>query len=397
MRSLLPCLVLSTLVACSSGPVDKPSRRTLANGAVEVNHSSLANTPGLQLSEELRIGVAGSGSDSADDPFIFGDIRDLEVGLDGTIYVLDYQAAQIRMFDSTGEFIGLLADKGEGPGELGRTNGIRLDSDGFLWVNDHGNRRVTLFDSEGAIVREMPWRARGYGYSWRGMGHGGRYWYFSSGELDPAEFDKRGVVESTSETYLTSLGETEEEDVSVYLGSNTGSYLRFPRGTTGIPFSGGGGSYLDPGGHVWMAASAEYKLVRMDLEADTTLMITASVDPAPVSDSERTMAIENYESMMERMGQLDIDWSIIPSHKPMIGGITGTAEGGVWVRRDTDTGPVFDIFAGDGTYGGTADAGALGAFSGVEPVIRGDRIWGKAMDRDGTPVVIRARLMPADR
>ena len=101
---LLPAMLIPPLilVACSSGQPNQRgavSRDTLPNGTVVVRYGELPAGEVVLAAIDLRIGeVEGS-----DPNFIFGDVRGIEAGRDGTIYVLDYQASEVRPFDTEGD------------------------------------------------------------------------------------------------------------------------------------------------------------------------------------------------------------------------------------------------------------------------------------------------------
>ena len=111
-------------------------RRATLIGALAVALAARAEAqPRWRLVEELRIGGADSGAAS------LNDVRDIALGARGQIYVFDYQAQEIRLFDAGGKFVRLVGRKGAGPGEFTQPNGIRTAPDGSLWVNDHSNAR----------------------------------------------------------------------------------------------------------------------------------------------------------------------------------------------------------------------------------------------------------------
>ena len=69
---------------------------TLPGGAVRRVVAKQVQVPSWHLKVNLRIGAAeGRG------PSVFGNVRDLLVDGGGTIYVLDGQAQEVRVFDSS--------------------------------------------------------------------------------------------------------------------------------------------------------------------------------------------------------------------------------------------------------------------------------------------------------
>ncbi len=127
-------LTLTTaLSSCEAkAPAGEPTRETLASGVVLVRCPDLPAIDfiGPELAEahvDLQFGSA-----EGDDPnFTFGAIR-VQAASDGTIYVLDQQAAEVRVFDSDGRYLRTIVRRGEGPGEIGAANGIFLSGDTLL-------------------------------------------------------------------------------------------------------------------------------------------------------------------------------------------------------------------------------------------------------------------------
>ncbi|MYA44415.1 MAG: 6-bladed beta-propeller, partial [Gemmatimonadetes bacterium] len=155
-----------------------PTRETLPNGALLVRYPALPaiDHVGPEVAEahvDLRLGTRGG-----DDPnFIFGDIRGVQAASDGTIFVLDYQAIEVRVFSPDGEFLRTIVRQGEGPGEVREANGIVLSGDTLLWVNDHGQWAVVGVDPQGEELRRFSKPIRSYGYIWDGtFDRQGRYW-----------------------------------------------------------------------------------------------------------------------------------------------------------------------------------------------------------------------------
>lgn len=103
--------------------------------------------PRLSYVEEIRIG-------SLDDPEEgFSRIGALAVADDGTLYVLESQAREVRVFGPDGRRLATRGRSGQGPGEFTRPAAIGLIGD-TLWVRDAGNGRISWFDPDGSLVHE---------------------------------------------------------------------------------------------------------------------------------------------------------------------------------------------------------------------------------------------------
>jgi len=153
-------------------------RETLPSGATLVRYSDLPAIEfvGPEVTEaqaDLRFG-----SLEGDDPSLaFGDIRGIQAASDGTIHVLDFQAAEVRAYDSGGQYLRTIVRGGEGPGEITAANGIILTGDTLLWLHDHGKWSIIGVDRVGQEVRRFAKPILSYGYIWDGVfDNRGRYW-----------------------------------------------------------------------------------------------------------------------------------------------------------------------------------------------------------------------------
>jgi hypothetical protein len=96
--------------------------------------------------ENLRIGTM-----AGDPEYQFGQISGLDVAPDGTVYVLDLQASEVRAFDAQGNHLRSFGGPGAGPGELSpQALGVFVDPGGDVLVIDLGNQRVNRYHSDGA-------------------------------------------------------------------------------------------------------------------------------------------------------------------------------------------------------------------------------------------------------
>ena len=69
--------------------------------------------------------------------------------------MLDQQAAEVRVFDSSGQHVRTIVRRGEGPGEIGDANGIFLSGDTLLWINDTRQWTIIGVDPAGEEIRRF--------------------------------------------------------------------------------------------------------------------------------------------------------------------------------------------------------------------------------------------------
>lgn len=105
----------------------------------------------FSLEEELTI----TGEEGKEGQ-MFMNIVSIDVSEDGTIYVLDGKAANIKVFDSSGKFLKTIGRRGQGPGEFGRPEGFSITPLDEIAVNDPGRRSIQFLDKDGNFLRQIP-------------------------------------------------------------------------------------------------------------------------------------------------------------------------------------------------------------------------------------------------
>lgn len=65
---------------------------------------------------------------------VFGNIEDVAIDAQGSLYVLDARNNKVRVFDRTGRFLYVAASPGRGPGELSQPRALAFDHEGSLLV-----------------------------------------------------------------------------------------------------------------------------------------------------------------------------------------------------------------------------------------------------------------------
>lgn len=149
MRAVLLSVMLLA-PACGGDASDEwgGTMRDSAGVVMVENPASAAWQPDEQptLEEQLSIGaVEGAPA------YQFGLIAAVDVSDDGTIYVLDQQAAQVRVFDAAGQHLRTIGQPGDGPGELSPSTAALLVGDGdSVYVADILKQRIHRFAPDGA-------------------------------------------------------------------------------------------------------------------------------------------------------------------------------------------------------------------------------------------------------
>jgi hypothetical protein len=374
--------------------------------------------PGLAtLVEEMSIGVA----DGAEE-YMLGDIADIALGPDGSIYALDRQVPVVRQFDAEGKFIRNIGRRGQGPGEMRSPSGIAMSRDRRLLLWDTANWRINIYSATGDILPQITTPSGSSGSSMAQYARAlmvdtaGRIVTrktLFTGPLDPRptvwlRFAPNGAPIDT--VYAPPSPFTTPELVA--------SNERF-RKTNAVPFWPQRHVTMSPFGYIVAGFPNRYafEIHRPD---GAVISIRRDVKPEPVSRQERTGARKEIE---ESMRQTVPTWSWsgpdIPDTKPYYEGLQVALDGRIWIVLESEVGPRagsvsmgggsgparsrstvsgppakpprparYDVFEPDGQYLGQVQVPAK-----VSSVVRrGDHVWAIAYDEDDVPRIKRYRI-----
>ena len=411
-----PTLALATiaLAACTADPAPPTTQTTAVAGDTTVVRSHGTGEWGAPatLVPEVSIGELEGA-----DEYLFGTVGSIAVNDDHTVYILDTQAQEIRVFDSAGTYIETLGRRGEGPGELSHAEAIALLPDGRLVVRDPGNSRVQVYGPGPGEMAEWGYRATTH--------------YTD----EPMYTDARGRT-------LLVTSDQSREDLAwqlIFLGPDGTPLDTVPQPSsdyepptltaefvtgnsssstsTLAPFSPTFAWALHPSGHFLTGLATEYRIeLRRD---DGVLRIERDYEPVPVSDGERGFF---REMITQQMRNTKPDWSWdgppIPDYKPPFLQLHAGRDGRIWVlpwptwnfpesdEQDPSgppAGPMmnlvwtsYDVFEEDGAFLGTVQAPE--GFSALPvPVFDGDHVWAVSRDDLGVERVVRYRVLVEGR
>ena len=94
-----------------------------------------------------KFGSKGSGNGQFN--FLYGVASDRS----GCVYVADYVNARVQVFTPDGGYLRQFGKRGSGNGELNHPVSICVDSDDLVYVGENGNNRVSVFTCEGVFLK----------------------------------------------------------------------------------------------------------------------------------------------------------------------------------------------------------------------------------------------------
>lgn len=388
-------------VVGSCGARDAPAaasatRDTLPDGTVRVRYASLPVPAVAPLEPSLSIGVV-----EGEPHEIFGNVRGIEADGDGTLYVLDYQASEVRAFSADGRFLRLVATRGQGPGELTEANGLVRGADGTLWIQDHGQWQMIGISLDGEEVARFPMHVRSYGFIYNGaLDARGRFWKPTSHSDEARVFPpETGLNEGRSRSYLNWYDPATERSDSVFLGElDYRTYIsqnsRGGYSYGGIPFTQRTITIVDPAGGFWTTSAEAYRIARLDEHADTVLVLEVDVEPLPVTEEDRESYVEGVlERSPDQRRAAEAIIALAPATKPVLDQLVMDDVGRLWVRRVVSEGetPLYDVFTRDAEYVGSARLGFQPAPY-FPPKIRDGRLYTLVLDSLEVQSVVRVDL-----
>lgn len=375
MRELaLIVMIAGAIPACDGESANTPDEvRTSVDtvGGIE-RVLNTGTAPRLETRPLLTLGEMGGVDEGS--PEEFGRVRSVLADGSGAIYVGDGMARRIVVFDSTGDHLRTLGQRGGGPGELENVQDVAWFGD-TLVVMDGQNARLTHLTRDGQYAGQWPFmRASGppvrfysgapgelYSFAMRiGRDEEGR----ASSESVWARFTRQGPADSLPrpESRLSPEFERCEREGMLSFFNN--------------PFAEELLARPAPGGQRAVAYSSEYRVAFLDPAGDTVRVISRDAEPAPLTDEEWAEALTEYEEWKERFRGGDCQGGIErPADKPLLLGLHFTHDGRLLVEYETADGEAFDLYDGAGRWTATLPLPGGGRDESVAPFLRDDRLY----------------------
>lgn len=341
------------------------------------------------LVPDLRIGSVAGPEEVA-----FASIRDVAVGPEGTVYVLEFSDRTVRVFDSSGGHVRTMGGRGQGPGELQNPRGLALAPDGTIWVFDDGLDAVLALAPDGTELSRHPLPRSGIsgtplGLFWDGMFRDDGVLTQTVYHNDPVPREM-GLFEIRSRSWVLTFTPSTGALDSLYVGDDPLRPYRYRyegadgRGGTvfGVtPFDPRRLITFDRDGRLWTALSTSYRIVGVSPTGDS-LVLQAESSEVPASADERA----GWEEMLERAG-LEVE---LPARTHVMSQLFADDERRLWVQRHTasEEASHFDVFAPDGSMLGSVRL--PGRLASGQPTVRGGYLYAVVFDELLVPSVVRA-------
>jgi hypothetical protein len=411
-------LLLAILVVCTTTALSAqsgPATDTVVKNAVKPLHAKASLQP------EVSIGVIEGAEE-----YLFGDVTELAVAPDGSMYVFDRQVPALRKYDAKGKFVRTFGRKGQGPGEYLSGGGLAVLPDGKVLLWDTGTWRINVYSADGESLRSLPTPS---GMSGTGTLVTSRSLlvdtagaiYLKRSLRTPRQLDLSRTVWVKMRGDGVVLDTIPVPDLGLATPSISAQTSN-ASSSANVPFAPRTLTALSPFGYFVTAFPSRYAFeFRPAKAARRIVSVRRDVQPQRVSADERAEARSKVESQMRRV---DPGWSWngpdIPRFKPAFENVAVGADGRVWIAVVQETGPriggtigmgsgragttqvarapasneqpkpgLYDVYERDGTYIGQVALPVrfTAAFR------RGDQVWGVGYDEDDVVTVKRFRIV----
>jgi len=121
----------------------------IASPTTEKTLADLYKTGTIHLVPELSLD-----EDSLPDDVFLESPIDLAIDSEGNLYVCDYQAHDIKVFNSSGKFLNRIGRQGQGPGEFNMPFNLALTKERLI-VWEISNRRFSVFSNKGGYLKSI--------------------------------------------------------------------------------------------------------------------------------------------------------------------------------------------------------------------------------------------------
>ena len=108
----------------------------------------------LDLKFICSIGSHGSGRGKFNHP------HDVAFNTPGNMYVIEFDNYRVQVMDSSGQFIRMFGQEGEG--KLSGPTAVHI-ADKYVYVSDRSNHRIAVYETSGQYVTSFGRRGRGEG------------------------------------------------------------------------------------------------------------------------------------------------------------------------------------------------------------------------------------------
>jgi hypothetical protein len=351
---------------------------------------------------------------SIDDTSLFTEVSDFEIDAARRIWVYDFQARRMFLFDSAGTLVSRIGRQGQGPGEFQQGNGLVARADTGIAILDSQNARVSFFAASGDFRTSFPVPS-GFNTNNGLISDRSHTLYLRRPVTPPREGEilgRMGLVRLNADGSFGDSLLPPDLPVprDVYIAhSPDGS------GTSSTTSQYAPNYFWDwhPDGYFVAGHGGKYEIV-IARTGRKPIVIRRTATPVTLTPDQRS---DEKERITFNMRRTQPGWSWvgpdIPDAKAPLGGLIVARDGNIWARvatpselipadqlppRGEHDAPVnrwrapvtYEVFAPDGRFLGRIPMPQRTTMTQAD----GDYFWGVTRDDDDLPSIVRFRIVP---
>jgi hypothetical protein len=333
---------------------DSAGVRIISNGAVPASQEGWQIDPAPYL-------VIGA-SESRSEEYLFGGVAGAARLRHGSIVIADWQAGDVRVFDSSGTFLRRLGRRGRGPGEFRGVSGLFVVGDTVIVRSMYDGDPLVLFHTDGGGGRFLTPSADGAGTPivvdvWPDLSLLVRVPRFRTPRLEAPEPLVPSVLEFPAEFYrvgpdgqiLARFGEHPTERSVWYNNHPAPGYE-----VTRPPYLGQPAFMAGPEGLI-ITEGSSFQVRFYNMDGELTKVLRKSHDPPAIpprwADSLWAITVQRLSDSEVGSWISRVDPPPVPDHMPALSDVLLDSEGNIWARAAAwpPDGPgVWHVFDSDG-------------------------------------------------
>ena len=312
----------------------------------------------------------------------------------GYVYVCDYKAHNIKIFDSDGTFYKVIGREGQGPGEFNRPYDIAI-TDELLIIWDMGNRRLDALTKDGAFIKSVRISIYdGWPQMMRALPNGDIA--IASERLYFGRPDK--PQDYSIDIYSPDLKE-KKRIYTQQIWRNR--YVKKDDGATNIPMPFSPRVYWDvsPVGKIVIGYSKSYEIEIYGIDGEKISSFSHAYTPEKITNEDKKKFFASIGSFSGGERKQGADEFIIkntefPKIKPAFKQIIVDSEGNILVwayRKNREEARFFDVFDSRGNFLGNVQIIGVVGFP-FYSAIRNGMFWRQKIDDEGLIKIIKYRI-----
>jgi hypothetical protein len=328
----------------------------------------------------------------------FESITDIALDKAGNVYLCDFRGCNIKKFAPDGAFIGVIGEKGQGPGEFNMPMQIAVSGDRLI-VYDMGNRRLCALTQDGEYIKNIVLQnTEGRPRHIRAL-HGGGL-VIEREVIHYAEGDK--PQDCIIQLFSSDL-ELENTIFTHQVMRNKFTRIQGMFSNVIQPFSPDVWWNLTPDGRIVVGLSEDYTIETHDPVEGKVSSFKHAYEPVRVTNEDKERFFSQLSYGSSDGGRMELPQEIkkltdFPRNKPAFNGLLVDPEGNILVHtiRNTspDSEPLFDAFDPEGNFIETVTLKGMKMFP-REALVWNGYFWITQWDEEGQASVFKYRLVSA--